>query len=400
MGLHDDHETVGLLSALLRVSLAINASLDLPDILGQVVTATRELVACDAASLVLWDGAAQRFEPGAMGGLPEGAGLQPCYEGDAARWVVEHARPLVVSDTRTTPFDTGPLAAEHRVRALAIVPLQAGGKLLGLLFALARQVRAFDQGELAVMQVLADISAVAVRNTRLVDQLRQMNEFRQITMRMAAHDLRNPLTEAVGYLAMLMQEVGTLTPEEADHADRAQRALDRIAALIDGILAHERVTSGEMERQPCDLNAIAYQVAGDFRLAALRKSHQLTVEPTPAPLTVLGDALLLRQALGNLVGNAIKFTPPCGAITLRTWPEGQECAISVVDTGPGMGADEQVKLFEPFARLKSAGAQRGSGLGLSLVKAIIDRHSGRVTVRSAPGEGTGFTLWLPAAPDG
>jgi signal transduction histidine kinase len=112
-------------------------------------------------------------------------------------------------------------------------------------------------------------------------------------------------------------------------------------------------------------------------------------------LTVLADDLLLREAIGNLLSNAIKYTPSGGGITVSAKAGDGEAGVVVRDTGPGIAEQDRHRLFQPFARLASAGSERGVGLGLSLVKTIVKRHGGRVTVESDVGKGSTFGVWLP-----
>jgi signal transduction histidine kinase len=111
---------------------------------------------------------------------------------------------------------------------------------------------------------------------------------------------------------------------------------------------------------------------------------------------VHGDSLLLQQAVGNLVSNAIRYTPTEGQITIQTQDGQDEFTVIVQDNGPGISPDDQRRLFHPFVRLKSSGRERGSGLGLSLVKTVVERHGGHISVESSPGRGTLFAVHLPA----
>jgi signal transduction histidine kinase len=122
----------------------------------------------------------------------------------------------------------------------------------------------------------------------------------------------------------------------------------------------------------------------------------VTFQPSANPVVVTGDALLLREAIGNLISNAVKYTPQEGQIIVRTDMEADEIVVTIQDSGSGISLDDQQGLFRPFTRLPSAGTERGAGLGLSLVKTVIERHGGHVTVDSALGQGTIFGIHMPA----
>jgi signal transduction histidine kinase len=392
----NDDGTVSLLGSLLQISLAINASLDLTDILTQVTNSTRKLVGCDRSSVVLWDPDKAQFEVGASTDADDAASQQLCQEGGASRWILDHGRPFVVPATSQDPFSASQLTPETGVLAYVGVPLRHADQPLGVLYALFDRPRRFDQGELPLMQALADIAAIAVRNAQLVRALQKMNEFKDTLMQMAAHDLRNPLSEAIGFLSLLVEDLGDISPEKEDYVARVQRALQRVDRLIEAILMHERATTGQLERQPCDLNHIVELVAFEFEPIAAQKSQHLRLQQVATPLVVHGDSLLLQHAIGNLVSNAIRYTPTEGQITIQTQDSQDEFTVIVQDDGPGINPDDQHKLFRPFVRLKSAGQERGSGLGLSLVKTVVERHGGRISVESSPGQGTLFAVHLPA----
>jgi signal transduction histidine kinase len=390
---HEDHTALNLLGSLLQLSMTVNGSQDPAEILARVADFTRQLVHCDSASVVLWDPDKARFELGAVSDADQAANGRVSYTA-AARWIVERGRSVVVSDTRKDPFD---LCQEGGcARAYAGVPLKRATEPLGALFAVCRQPRAFDQGELVTMEAVAAIAAVAIHNAQLMRSLRQVNELKQTLIQLAAHDIRNPLTKAIGFLSLLADDLVNPSPTQHEFVNWIERSLYQIEEIIEGILAHERATTGELERHPCDLNRITQQAIADFETTAAQKSQQVTFQPGADPAVVTGDALLLREAIGNLISNAVKYTPQEGQIMVRTDMEADEIVVTIQDSGSGISLEDQQALFRPFTRLPSAGTERGSGLGLSLVKTVVERHGGRVTVDSVLGQGTIFGIHMPA----
>ncbi len=393
MAHQSEDTTTSLLGSLLHISIAINAQLELPAILAQVITATRHVTGCSDACLVLWDADHQRFVPGAS--TANGCADEFCLPEGLSHQIVQWGRVYLVQDTAHDPFLTTPSSCS--IGAYAGVPLKHGSESLGVLYALSREPRRFDQGELPVMQALAEITSVAVRNAQMVQALQEMNAFKHTMLQLAAHDLRNPLMKAMGYFDLLLYDAGELDPCDQEYAAVVRNSLRRAETLIAGILASERVSSGRMECEPHDVNRLVQEVAVEFRSAAEAKAQQLSVCCQDAPVVTVCDGMLFQQAIGNLVSNAIKYTPANGEITLRTELLGDDVVVSVQDTGPGIPPEEQTLLFQPFRRLSSAGAETGSGLGLSMVKTIIERHGGRVSVQSSPEHGTCFAITVPAA---
>jgi signal transduction histidine kinase len=390
---HEDHISLNLLGSLLQLSITVNGSQDPAEILARVADFTRKLVRSDTASVVLWDADKTRLELGAVSHPDQATNGHVSYTA-AARWIVERGKPVIVSDTGQDPFDLCQ-EGEGRARAYLGVPLKRATEPLGALFAVSDQPRAFDQGELVTMEAVAAVAAVAIHNAQLMRALRQVNELKQTLIQLAAHDIRNPLTKALGFLSLLVEDLPDPNPSQSNFLNSIERALYQIEEIIEGILAHERAATGELDRQPCDLNQIARQAVADFETAAAQKSQHVTFQPDADPAVVAGDAVLLREAVGNLISNAVKYTPPEGEIIVQTGTGADEVVITIQDSGPGISPDDQQEIFRPFTRLRSAGAERGSGLGLSLVKTVVERHGGRVTVDSTIGQGAIFGIHLP-----
>jgi signal transduction histidine kinase len=211
-----------------------------------------------------------------------------------------------------------------------------------------------------------------------------------------SHELRTPLTaiRSVG-------EVGLI-----GHRDEAAyrgiigsmlEEVDRLASLVDRLLTLSRAETGQsmLAREEVDLFSLAEDVAGHLSVLAEEKGQTVALEPAGRP-AALGDRLVLRQALINLVDNAIKFTPAGGRIAVRLFEAGGAAVIDVVDAGPGVPADLGTRIFDRFYRVPESG-ERGAGLGLSIARGAIEANGGRLTLeRSSPG-GSTFRISMPRA---
>ncbi len=384
--------------ALLQISLAINSHLKLKDILDQVVHYTIVLVGCKHASILLWNSRRSEFETGASSDFGAAVTRRVRSQGGASRWILDNGQRLIVPDIRQDPFSANPMLLETNIRAYAGIPIQNAGETIGVLYALSQQYHNFDHGELESMQALATMAAIAIHNAQLLQSLQELNKFKDMLVQLAAHDLRTPLSYIIGYLDLLAKELDPLSPEQTEWVNIIWRSLAQMDNLISGILNYKRLTTeGELKPQPCDLNAIALKVVIDHEIAARQKSHRLTLNTASYPLLVQGDEVLLQEVAGNLLSNAIKYTPPHGEITIETHRRHKKLVLSVSDTGPGIQPEEQDQLFQPFVRLQTAEGAQGSGLGLSLVKRIVERHNGTVSVESTPGKGTTFSIYFPTA---
>ena len=217
-----------------------------------------------------------------------------------------------------------------------------------------------------------------------------------------AHDLRTPLTRLRGAAELALHagdgsgaqnEALADCVEETDEVLRLLRALMEISEAESGML--------RLEKSPCDLAAIARTAAELYAEVAEAKSVALTLEPaSAAPVPVLGDATRLRQVAANLVDNAVKYTPAGGRVRVGVGGEDGEAVLRVSDTGPGIPAAEQARVWDRLYRGDASRSQRGLGLGLSLVRAIVEAHGGQVALANASGGGAVFSVRLPlhAAP--
>jgi signal transduction histidine kinase len=218
-----------------------------------------------------------------------------------------------------------------------------------------------------------------------------------------SHELRTPLNAIIGFSEFLMDE--TIRPNEPAKVTGYLKAIHEsghhLLAVINDILDHSKAEAGRLEVSEEEVN-IEESIAAALRVVAPRaRSGGLEIATTIAPdLPLLrGDSRLLRQILLNLLSNSIKFTPSGGKVDVAATEEGGGLAIRVRDTGIGMKADDIPKAFEPFRQIDNRFIRKyqGTGLGLSLVKAMVEAHSGTIDVQSAPGTGTTVAIRFPAA---
>ena len=265
------------------------------------------------------------------------------------------------------------------------------GEIIGT-FGISRDVTAQIMAENALARQAGELSA---QNERLRELDRLKDEF----VALVSHELRTPLTSIIGYIELLQDE--RATGMDADHfAGVIQRNAERLLHLVDDLLFLSRMQSGELALEVCDthLADIAAEAVREMRPEAGRKDIELTIAAAVDPYLPV-DPTRMAQLLGNLISNAVKFTPVGGKVEVTLAVEGNEAVLSVSDTGIGVPAADQEQIFERFFRAEAA-TQRvipGSGLGLTISKAIVDAHRGTITVRSDEGHGSTFTVRLPLA---
>jgi PAS domain S-box-containing protein len=233
------------------------------------------------------------------------------------------------------------------------------------------------------------------------EQLRQLDRMKDEFIALVSHELRTPLTSILGYLELVLEgDVGEIN-EEQDHFLRIiERNSGRLLRLVGDLLFVAQIEAGKLalERQDVDLAELARHCVEAARPRATEKEIELVLEGDAGP-AIIGDSTRLAQLLDNLVSNAIKFTPEGGRVGVRLELENGHVLLAVSDTGMGISADEQTKLFQRFYRTAGATqrAIQGTGLGLTITKAIAEAHGGSISVESAEGEGTTFLVELPAS---
>lgn len=312
--------------------------------------------------------------------------------------VVRTADPKLSASVRS-------MLEERHYRSALILPLNVsgeGGQLqcIGLAAAVeSRRDRRFTEDELEMGEALASQIASALRQAQLYEDVRELENLKSEMIRMASHDLRNPLGNVMGYFDLFVTTLRTqLKPEHHEYIGHIKRSLATMKALIEDLLTLERV---ESERQSLwvdvDFAVLVREVVEAQRSASKLKNHTMTLLGDDRVLKIYGSQTQLRQAITNLVSNAIKYTPDNGLIQVRLSQKEKRLIFEVQDNGYGIAKDRQLRLFTRFYRALQPGTDHisGTGLGLSLVKTVAERHGGEVWVHSEPEIGSTFGMWLP-----
>jgi len=246
--------------------------------------------------------------------------------------------------------------------------------------------------------------AIAGRVTLLRDisALKELDNIKTVFLRMVSHDMRSPLTYMRGYLSILPLS-GDLNEVQLEAINKINGGIERIAEMTERLLYLSRLQFGddaELEFALVDVKELIDEIESEQASAASDKNIKLSLEiPDRLPLLFV-DGMLMHQAVGNLISNAIKYTPDGGLVTVRATPEPPgSITITIADTGIGIREEDQSRLFEAFYRVPQREGEKsrpqGTGLGLALVKAIAEAHDGAVRVESAFGAGSQFHVTVP-----
>jgi two-component system NtrC family sensor kinase len=231
-----------------------------------------------------------------------------------------------------------------------------------------------------------------------ITHLKELDRLKSEFVSVVSHDLRSPLTSILGYV-QLLERAGELNDAQKDFVKRVHSSVDNITSLIGDLLDLGRLETGlDLTLTACSLNDIIIQVVENAQMAIQDKKLNLDLNLLEEECFVQGDRKRLHQAFNNLVNNAIKYTSEKGKITIRINKKDGQIITQVEDTGVGISPGDQPYVFDKFFRSDQVMDNfQGSGLGLSIVKSVVERHNGRIWLFSAPEKGTTFTVVLPVA---
>lgn len=289
-----------------------------------------------------------------------------------------------------------------QARSYMIIPLRARGHTLGAVtFVASGSGRRYGQEDLALAEDLCQRASLAIDNARLFGESRRATRAREDLLAVVSHDLRNPLNVVqLGASLLLRERPGGPRDEFVlKHAHRIRDASERALRLISDLLDWGRLEEGRLplELGVEDCAALMREAVDSIRpLAEANRLHVTLDLPEGLP-PVRCDRVRVLQVLGNLLGNAVKFTGAGGHITVGAREHGSEVRFHVRDTGQGIPPEQLPYIFDRYWQAKDA-ASRGTGLGLAIAKGLMEAHGGRIWVESTPGQGSTFFFCLPSPP--
>lgn len=394
-----------------EITRALNRAPDLPTLLASFVRMATELIHADAGALgLVVNGHTMTFYPY---NLPEQFTLQPLPKSKGLSWyIVETGDAYRLSDYKQHPKARQEWI-EAGVHAFIGVPLVANEERLGALtlFNLDPD-KLFSRRDLALAESVGRQAGVAIQNARFYSEIKQraqtlsntlarqeeLDNLKDLFIQNMSHELRTPLGLIYGHAELLESgSMGLLEPEQLDSVRIIARRARMLSDLVEDLSALLAVETQEFKRELISPAELIHAILLDFQIMAEEMDITLQTEIEPELPWLKGDVTHLSRVFDNLLGNAFKFTPAGGTVTVHVWPEGKNVGIEVTDTGIGIPEDELDYIFERFYQVKptSRPRQPGTGLGLALVKEIVEAHKGQVTVHSQEGKGTTFRITLP-----
>lgn len=294
----------------------------------------------------------------------------------------------------------GHVTSERLERAAAAVV--SGGRPAYVIEVRAKDGETLAGGDVFVLDLLAEYFAVAVRNAALVAELEErrnsileLHQIKADLIAMLAHDFKGPLTSIVGFTELAL-ELGEVNADQREYLESVKRLALRLADLASDTLAFSRLERNEIDLSPSDVDmtAVARDIAESFQ-----DQREVRIQPA-GPSTVRGDAYRLRQALYNLIENAIKYSPADAPVDVRLEGDAGRVRIAVADRGIGIPQNELGQIFGRFSRATNARklGVSGTGFGLYLARQIAELHGGTLYAQSVEGGGSTFTMDLPRIP--
>jgi GAF domain-containing protein len=400
------------LRALGEVGQAVNSTLDLETVLTTIVAKAVQLSATDGGAIYVFDEERQEFELRATHGMDEAMIAAIREEGIRtderiiAR-ATEQRLPVQIPDLLHEPLSPVlNLIIRAGYRALLVVPLLRPGEIVGTLVVRRKQPGEFAKSTIDLLETFADQSVLAIQNARLFREIEEKGRELEIASKHKSqflanmsHELRTPLNAILGYTELILDSIyGEPTEKMRTVLERLQANGKHLLGLINDVLDLSKIEAGQLTLSLDDysLGDVVHGVVSAVEPLAAEKRLAFKAEVAPDLPTGRGDGRRLSQVLLNLVGNAIKFTDK-GEVAISASASNGAFTVAVCDTGPGIAAADQVKIFQEFQQADSSITRKkgGTGLGLSIAKRIIEMHGGHIWVESEPGKGSKFYFTVP-----
>ncbi|CAG0932473.1 two-component system, OmpR family, sensor histidine kinase KdpD [Thermoflexales bacterium] len=413
---HDVRRTADRFAALAEIARRISESLDRHTVLERIVTHARQLLQAAGSEVYLLDETGQFLKAVvAVGDFAEEIKARPLrlsegIVGAVARSGVAEMVNAVEEDPRRVQI---PGTTEQH-EALLCAPLIAKSGLLGVMTVVrSGQQPAFERLDFDFFTALAAQAVIAIENARLYDSERQqtlmlsealskqqeLDRLKNTFIQNVSHELRTPLAIIRGYAELMVGgELGELSPEQHESAEVMARRTRMLSKMLDDLLTILAAETHKLEKELVDLATLTQLAVADFQASAKQAGLSLVATIEPDAPQIYADAIHMRRVLDNLLGNALKFTPAGGRVSVSMSHTPDEVNLIVSDTGIGISPEHLEKVFQRFYQVNGSSKRRygGVGLGLALVKEIIESHDGQVDVTSEVGRGTTFRIVLPA----
>ncbi len=399
-----------LLLRLVELSVTLNSTLDLDELL-QLITATAtELLECEAASILLYDEKNPRlYFAAATGSDPAQLAEIPVpIDSSLAGTIFRTNQPLILNDAQHDPRHYS-LVSDHvkfKIHSLLGVPMPIKDRTMGVLEAVNKREGGFTDSDAAILSVTAAHAAIAINNARLLratkqalEKVKVTNQIKSHFLSLASHELRTPLGIIIGYATFLQESA---RGESTDHANQVLGAAAQMRSLLDQMNNLTLLQSDEMEMRQMKISIqdVLNFAIDEIKYSAARRDLQLVFAFGEDPIFVNVDAEKTALAFVNLLNNAIRFSPEGSEITIGAVKQEKQVLAWVQDHGIGIPVDKLQKIFEEFYQIEPPNTRHygGLGIGLTIAKGLIEAQGGKIWAESeGAGQGSTFKVMLRIA---
>ena len=395
---------------LVELSVILNSTLDLDELLQQITATATELLDCEAASILLYDEKNPRlYFAAATGSDPAKLAEIPVpMEGSVAGTIFRTNQPLILNNVEQDPRHFSQVSdhIKFKTRTLLGVPMPIKDRTMGVLEAVNKRNGAFTESDTAILAVTAAHAAIAINNARLLattrralEKVREVNSIKSNFLSLASHELRTPLGIIIGYATFLQDEA---KGELSDHAQQVLNAASQMRSLLDQMSNLTLLQADEMVMHPIRISIqdILNFACDEIKYSAARRNLNLVFAFQEAPIYLNIDAEKTTLAFVNLLNNAIRFSPEGSEIVIGAVEQGDKTMAWIQDHGIGIPVDKLEKVFEEFYQIEPPNTRRygGLGIGLTIAKGLIEVQGGNIWAESeGKDKGSTFKVVLPKA---
>lgn len=401
---------IDILAALQKIDVELSRSLDIDYVLNTALTQTIGAVTANGGFIATLEETTPRTVHASSGATtPVDEVLQQWQERGLWSQLLSVRQPIVLEDSPAADAARSEVGPNDPVQV--ILPLFSQDRLIGVL-SLECDRECASKETLSFLELVGARISAAIDNARLFQvsqtqlaelrgvytQLKQLEQLKTQMIRVAAHDIRSPLGVIAGYITIMRDDMGAQGEPYQPFFESIFRAVERMEQMTGDILSLERIhATDEQSYERLSLADLVERAYTDHYDAAMMKHLTYQSDRAGDDFMVYGDPVQVYEAIANLISNAIKYTPENGSVTLRLSRQGESALFEVEDTGFGIPLDMQDQLFQPFYRVKTDDTRTidGTGLGLYLVKGIVEQHNGQMHFTSQPGQGSTFGFTLP-----
>ncbi len=401
-------QTIRQLARLVEISVTLNSTLDIDRLLQYIIEAATDILACEAASILLYDESSDRlFFAAATGSNPEELARIPVpIDKSIAGEIFTSQKPQIINNMSGNPQHYSQVGKQVQfvTRSLLGVPMFIRNQPIGVLEALNKREGEFDEHNMRLLSIIASHASVAIANARLISalqraikELEQANRLKSDFIAIASHELRTPLGVILGYASFLKEEA---QGELSEHAEMVLNSALRLRALVEDMTNLNMLQKGQVLLNPerVSVQEIITEVCQDAQPAAQARSQVIKMHLPGNEIIAQLDHNKIALVLTNLLNNAIRFTPNHGQIDISLSATARKIGIEVRDTGPGIPPSQLDAIFAEFYQTENHLTRQhgGMGMGLSIARGIVEKHGGRIWAENRKDRtGAVFKIILP-----